>query len=263
MSLEKNSRKNLRRNFKKILVLSILSIMIVSFYILVYFTQMPFSVGLALSGLAVGGIFTSFVNIKPFKELHTPEDFYKESERIIKESKEVRITSTTPGIILASEYNPVMFPFPVSSKPRKSGYRKEYFDSLLKASQVGGVKVRYFFDKENVVSILKQYSEQNCKTYIEKGKEILERFLKETNSNFKIRCGKIPIGSEFRKVTIICNEYIVKSERDKDTQKIRHGTVEKNKDEAFRLCKEFDQQLWVNGEEVTDVSFINRLLKEY
>jgi len=263
-------QKSLRRNFNKILVLSILSIMIVSFYILVCFDRMPFPVGMALSGFAIGGMFVSFVNIKPFKELHTPEDFYKESERIIKESKEVRITSTTPGVILASEYDPYAFPFPTSRRPRKSGYRQEYFDSLLKASQdrlvqrqqVKGVKVRYFFDKEGAANILRQYSDQNCKRYIEQGKKILGSFLKETNSNFEIKCGEILVDSKFREVTIISDEYIVRSERDKDTQKIRHGTIERNKDEALKLREKFDQELWVTGEKVTDVSFIDRLIRE-
>lgn len=262
MGLKKNLAKSLRRNLNKILVLSILSIMIVSFYILVDFGQMPSSVGMALSGVAIGGMFVSFVNIKPFEELHTPKKFYEESKRVIKESKkeEVRITSTTPGVILASEYNPIAFPFPTLRKPRKSGYRKEYFESLLEASRDNSVRVRYFFDKKNAAIVLKQYREQNCERYIEEGRKILGRFLKETNSNFKIRCGEIT--STFRKVTIIGDEYIVKSERDEDTQKIRHGTLEKNKDEADRLRIEFDQQLWVNGEEVKGVSFIDRLIKE-
>ncbi|MGA3192723.1 MAG: hypothetical protein ABSD73_09475 [Candidatus Bathyarchaeia archaeon] len=255
-----------RLGLRGIAVILILIVIAACLGVLVYLNQLAFALGIALSGLTSGGIVISAVNIRNYKELHTAKQFYEKSRWVVENSTDICIVSTTPGVILASEYDPSAFPFPSSEK---SKFRRKYFDLLLKASASRdgkaemGLKVKYFFDKYNAALVLKQYiRDENYKGYVKEGKKILEKFLKETNSNFKIRCGKIDEKSKFLEATIIGDKYIVYSNRDEETKKIFEGKLVENKERAQQLRDEFERELWQSGEKVEDASFIDDLIRE-
>lgn len=213
-------------------------------------------------------IFSNYISYgwKNYYEAFTPAEFYERAKKVHKQSKEVRITSMTPGLILPSEYDPISYPH-----RDEKGYpeRKEYFQ-VLKEQAEKGLKVKYFFDEEETKNKLKEYIKNGEYEYLNEGKKILKEFLK--TGNVEVRYGKVLdkykkyviIGHvEDKKTKELIPELIIISERDKEKKKIRRGEFIRDKKEAKQLSDEFDENQWNKGKEVKDESVIDKLLDDF
>lgn len=169
-------------------------------------------------------------------------------------NKRVDLTSTSPGVILPTEADPLAYKDSVAIL-KKNLMRPTYFDMLRLSvdSHLGmNRKRRYFASREGTRKNLLAYPD-----LIGAAKEILERYLALGKGIFEIRIGE-PL-PEMRHATLIGDLGVVYSVRDKNQKgKIAHNLTVMDQKEAGEWRELFNEQ-WATGEPMS-IEMIDKLV---
>lgn len=169
-------------------------------------------------------------------------------------NKKVDITSTSPGVILPTEADPLRFKDSVVLL-KKNLLRPEYFSMLRKSIDIDdGRSRRYSANREGTANNLKAYPHLS-----DAAKEILSEYLK-IRDRFEIRLGEQD--PRMKLATLVGDIGIVYSIRDKEQKsKIAHNLTVYSPEEAKKYREIFDEQ-WERGEPITNTSIIDELISE-
>jgi len=212
----------------------------------------------ALGGLAVGHLLCGCAmrnyiryDIGDFKECFSAEEFYQELQAVVEESTELRITSTTPGLVLISEYAPENYPMPGE---RKYPGRTELVELYLMYARKG-VRIKYLVGKQGITDWVKKYKtiDKTLRMYSEY-RNASEQLFKRVYAikNIELRYLSLAADSDFVTVSLISDKAVVFSNRDRLTKKIKHGDIVRDTSLAKRLIKRFDsREHWDSAKEFT------------
>ena len=156
-----------------------------------------------------------------FIEAFSAGEFYEYLISLVEdESKYLKITSTTPGLVLPSEYNPQKFPL---TGERKHPKRPEYFNTI--EERIGlGLEVEYLCKEEGIKKMYKKYQRNNLKEYFFKSRSRLQKFQEKEGCTIKI-LEEDTSTPRLKKVPVIGHETKAISNRNEKTKKIKHGSV--------------------------------------
>jgi hypothetical protein len=173
---------------------------------------------------------------------------------LFKSNEEVDLTSTSPGVILPTEADPLRYKDSVTIL-KKNLLRPTYFEMLRLAVNniLGeGRNRRYFASREGTKKNLLAYPE-----LIGVSKEILSQYLDMGKGVFEIRIGD-PL-PEMKLATLVGDKGVVYSIRDKEQKgKIAHNLTVIDINEARGWRDVFNRQ-WATGEPMT-VDMIDKLV---
>lgn len=173
-------------------------------------------------------------------------------------NKEVNLTSTSPGVILPTEADPLKYKNALNAiKKNPNLLRPTYFEMLSKSidQKIGdGRARRYFASREGTKKNLLLYHE-----LIDASKEILQGYLDLGKGVFDISLGQ-PM-DEMKHATLVGEKGVVYSVRDPEDKKIMHNLTVINDADAKRWLERFNEQ-WKTGEPIDDISAIDRLISE-
>ncbi len=166
----------------------------------------------------------------------------------------VDVTSTSPGVILPTEADPLRFRDSVFVL-KKNLLRPTYFEMLRHSIDLGdGRRRRYFASRKGTAQNLAEYPQ-----FLGMAKDILAKYL-ELGDRFEIRLGEQR--DRMKLVTLIGDAGVVYSVRDPQQKDyIAHNVTVMDANEARRHKEEFEEQ-WAQGVPITDTNILDQLLKE-
>jgi len=233
---------------------------IVLLLIIILFTSSGFASGwsaistLALDGFAGGHLLCGYMmrkymryDVGDFKECFSAKEFYQELQAVVEESTELRITATTPGLVLISEYTPEAYPMPGE---RKDPGRTVLVDLYLKYASKG-VRIKYVASEKGIKNWVGKYRQFGI--YIEYKNASEELFKRAYSLNtIELRYLSLVDDSDFATVPVISDKAVVFSIRDRLTRKIKHGEIVRDASLAKRWRKRFDNnEHWGRAKEFT------------
>jgi hypothetical protein len=168
-------------------------------------------------------------------------------------NEQVGLTSTSPGVILPTEADPLKYKDSVDML-KKNLLRPTYFEMLSNSVVLdAGRSRRYFASREGTRKNLLAYPQ-----LIDAAKEILSRYLELGKGVFEIRTGQ-PF-DDMKKVTLVGKKGVVYSIRDPgQKEKIAHNLTVIDEKEGLRWKEMFDKQ-WDTGDPIDSVDVIDRLI---
>ncbi len=169
-------------------------------------------------------------------------------------NKTVDVTSTSPGVILPTEADPLKYKDSVDIL-KKNLLRPTYFEMLRHAIDLDPErKRRYSANRKGTAKNLQAYPQ-----LLEAAKDILRGYI-DLGKSFEIRLGEQD--PRMRKATLVGDIGVVYSVRDKEQKsKIAHNVTIIDPKEADRHRKTFEEQ-YNSGETIKDVKILDGLMKE-
>jgi hypothetical protein len=167
----------------------------------------------------------------------------------------VDITSTSPGVIIPTEADPLRYKDTVEIL-KKNLLRPTYFEMLRLSIELAKDRVRrYSANRGGTAENLAKYI-----SMLGAAKQILSEYL-ELGERFEIRLGEQD--PRMKLATLIGDIGVVYSVRDKEQKsKIAHNVTVIDPEEARRQREIFEEQ-WAKGERIDSVGIIDHLVKEY
>jgi hypothetical protein len=213
---------------------------------------------LALGGLAGGHLLCGYMmrkyiryGVGDFKECFSAKEFYQELQAVVEESTELRITATTPGFVLISEYTPEAYPMPGE---RKDPGRTVLVDLCLKYANKG-VRIKYVAGEKGVKDWVEKYRQFGIYSEYKNASEELFKRAYSLNT-IELRYLSIADDSDFATVPLISDKAIAFSIRDRLTRKIKHGEIVKDASLVKRWVKKFDSsEHWDSAKKLTFSEF--------
>ena len=168
-------------------------------------------------------------------------------------NSEVDVTSTSPGVVLPTEADPLRFKdsVPLLSK---NLLRPTYFEMLKRSIELGPERTRrYFASRKGTAKNLKDYA-----TLLPFAKEILQGYI-NLGKSFEIRIGEQDPRMEL--ATLVGDVGVVFSVRDKEQkEKIAHNVTVMNPDLARKYRNVFDEQ-WEKGIPLDKTDMLDEIVK--
>lgn len=205
--------------------------------------------GLACGHFLCGSVMRNYIryDIGDFKECFSAKEFYQELQAVVEESTELRITSTTPGLLLISEYAPENYPMPGE---RKDPDRTELVELYLRYARKG-VKIKYVAGEEGTMKWVRKYKDFGIYNEYRNASEGLFKRAYSLE-NIELRYLLLADDSKFATVSLISDKAVVFSNRNRLTKKIKHGHIVGNISLAKRWAKRFDSSKhWGRAKELT------------
>ena len=167
----------------------------------------------------------------------------------------VDITSTSPGIILPTEADPLRFRDSVAEL-KKNLLRPTYFEMLKRSIDSDfRIKRRYSASRSGTAKNLAEYPQ-----LLDAAKEILARYL-ALGKRFEIRVGEQR--EAMKLATLIGDAGVVYSVRDSTQKdKIAHNVTVMDPSEARIHRDEFEILQWADGVPITSTDILDELLAE-
>ena len=167
---------------------------------------------------------------------------------------QVDLTSTSPGVILPTEADPLRFKNAVTLLT-KNLLRPTYFEMLRYSVDIAEGRIRrYSANRKGTAKNLRAYPQLS-----DAAKDILAEYLAIRN-RFEIRLGEQD--PRMKLATLVGDIGVVYSVRDPEQKsKIAHNLTVWNPEEAGRWRAVFEEQ-WAKGEPITSTDIIDILMAE-
>jgi hypothetical protein len=175
---------------------------------------------------------------------------------LIPSNPEVDLTATSPGVVLATEADPIKY-----AGDDKNLIRSTYFDMLrssIKQTIGSGRRRLYFASEPGTRAKLQQYQETDPKL-IEASKEILQKNLELGKDVFQIRIGTP--NDSMRFATLVGDMGVVYYVRDGIQKKIAHNVTVWDQNEGGQWREQFMDQ-WNRATPLDNIDMIDNLAKK-